>query len=399
MSIPIWRVSAPTQAAMAPEWMSFHMLLEVEKCPLASTLKRSTYAQLWDGVGYPSKPSISAAVGSIVHSAAQHLMRELMRDGVASNRDEASIDTLRRLGGLSTVLNKESTAFIERERLNPRFQSFAPAFERSLAMKLPRMRELLQELLSEQKWVVRPIAATTKPQAPSSSRSRLRDGTSFEVEVRNPAIRWKGRIDAITLDHGLCSISDLKTGEPSDSHIEQLKTYSVLWHGDKEINPDGIPIAALTIYYGSSPVSVKPLTLEEVATLRASIVDRTTRAEQDLALSPTPARPSESNCLFCQVKLLCPEYWKTRQIDSPENFQDLELALISKRNDFVWIARETRNGIAGRELLLTRPNGGAPYWEDLAPGLHLRLTDAHVTAREQDFPLAVPTTFSEALVV
>lgn len=398
-TIPIWRVAAPTQVATTPEWMSFHLLLEIERCPLASALRRSTYAQLWDRLGYPNKPSVSAAVGSIVHSAAQHLMRELMSDGVASNRDEAAIATLRRLGGLSTVLSKEAAAFIERERVNPRFQSFALAFERSLATKLPRMRELLQELLSEQQWVVRRLMPVDKSHDTSRSRFRLRNGTSFEVELRDATIRWKGRVDVITLDRDACSISDLKTGDPSENHVEQLKTYSVLWHGDNELNPDGIPIGALTIYYGSSPEPVEPLTPEAVSELRASIVERTNRADQQLALSPVPAHPSESNCRFCQVKLLCSEYWKMRPNSPSDAFQDLELALISKRNDFGWITRETRDGVASREFLLTRPNGGTPYWEELAPGMRLRLTDAQVTVREDDLPLALPTTFSEGLLV
>jgi hypothetical protein len=399
--IPIWRVASPTQTATNPEWMSFHLLSEAERCPLASTLRRSTYAQLWDGRGYPKRPAVSAAIGIVVHSAAQFLMQELMTDGVASNRDEGSFETLRRLGGFSAVLNKEVSAFVRNQGINPRFQAVASAFERTLFSKLPRMRELLQELLSEQKWLERQSesAETSAKNRPSQnpSRYRLRLGTSFEVELQDPALRWKGRVDAITLTNDSCSISDLKTGEQSVAHIDQLKIYSILWEADKELNPDNVPIGELKIYYGSSSVSLDLPTKQTMKDWRSALADRTARAEQQLALSPVPAHPSGDNCRNCQTKLQCNEYWKLRFQDTADPFQDLELTLVSRRGSAGWLVRETGNG--QRELLLTRPNGGAPYWDEMVSGTRLRLTDAHFTDRDGELPLVLPTTFSETLLL
>ena len=287
--IPIWRVTGPTHFVTKPEWMSFHILREAEKCPLASVLRRSTYTHLWNRSGYPNKPTVSAAIGIIVHSAAQHLMRELMKDGVISSRDEAAIQTLRRLGGFSSVITREISLFIQGEQTNPRFQSFASAFEKNLSNKLPRMRELLQELLSEQEWIVRRPGPSEKPLPDGWSlgpkRHRLRPGTSFEIELREPEMKWKGRVDAITLLNDSCSISDLKTGEPSESHIEQLRVYSVLWDGDRDLNPDRLPVSGLKIFYGSSVISLDLPTKETLAEWRSAIVDRTERAEQELAVS------------------------------------------------------------------------------------------------------------------
>ena len=401
--IPIWRVASPTQTAPNPEWMSFHVLSEAERCPLASTLRRSTYAQLWEGRGYPNRPTVSAAIGIVVHSAAQLLMRELMTDGVASNRDEGSFETLRRLGGFSAVLNKEVSAFVRNQGMNPRFQAVASAFERSLFSKLPRMRELLQELLSEQKWIVRQFESgetnSQNRRSLTQSRYRLRMGTSFEVELQDSALRWKGRVDAITLTNDSCSISDLKTGEQSESHIDQLKIYSILWEADRELNPDRLPIGELKIYYGSSSISLDHPTTQTIREWRSALTERTERVQQQLALSPVPAYPSVDNCRNCQTKLPCNEYWKSRFQDAEDPFQDLELTLVARRGDAGWLARETRNGSGQRELLLTRPNGGAPYWDEMASGALLRLTDAHFTARDGELPLVAPTTFSEILLL
>jgi hypothetical protein len=401
--IPIWRVTAPTRTVTVPEWMSFHILREAERCPLASVLRRSQYTQLWDRNGYPNKPTVPAAIGIIVHSSAQRLMGELMEDGVSSSRDEKAIETLRRLGGFSAVIKEEMSAFIQSEQINPRFQSFALAFQRSLTNKLPRMRELLQELLSEQHWTARSSGPRENTSANARSagakRFRLRLGTSFEVELREPVLKWKGRVDVITVSNNACSILDLKTGEPSDIHIEQLKVYSVLWDGDQDLNPDRLPLSELKIFYGSSAVSLDIPTIESLAHWRSALIKRTGNVLETLGLSPVPARPSPENCGGCQVKLLCNEYWKLQRQPLDDQFQDMELTLISKRGDVGWVGQDTRHGSSSRELLLTRPNGGLAYWDELASGMRIRITDAHFTVREGETPLVVATTFSEAVLI
>lgn len=61
--------------------------------------------------------------------------------------------------------------------------------------------------------------------------------------------------------------------------------------------------------------------------------------------------------------------------------------------------QDTRHGSSPRELLLTRPNGGLAYWDELASGMRIPITDAHFTVREGEIPLVVATTFSEAVMI
>jgi PD-(D/E)XK nuclease superfamily len=203
----------------------------------------------------------------------------------------------------------------------------------------------------------------------------------------------------ITVFNDSCSIFDLKTGEPSDSHIEQLRVYSVLWDGDRELNPDRLPLRELKILYGSSAISLDLPTRETLGKWRSAIAERTESVVEQLAASPTPARPSAENCSGCQVKLLCNEYWKLRSQSLEDPFQDLEINLMSKQSDVGWVAQDTRNGVSSRELLFIRPNGSVPYWDELTPGMRIRLTDAHYTDREGEIPLVVATTFSEAVLI
>jgi len=73
--------------------------------------------------------------------------------------------------------------------------------------------------------------------------------------------------------------------------------------------------------------------------------------------------------------------------------------LISKRGDVGWVGQDTRNGASSRELLFTRPSRGAPYWDELATGMRIRITDAHYTAREGETPLIIATAFSEVVLL
>jgi hypothetical protein len=77
----------------------------------------------------------------------------------------------------------------------------------------------------------------------------------------------------------------------------------------------------------------------------------------------------------------------------------VEVTLVSKRGDFGWVAIETCHGPSSSEVLFTRPQGNVPYWDELASGTRLRLTNAHYTTREGEPPLVNATTFSEALLL
>jgi len=401
--LPVWRVASPTRMIHQVEWMSFYALREAERCPLSSVLRRSEYAQLWDRNGYPDKRTLPAAIGIIVHSAAQVLVRELMSDGVTSSIDEAAMITLRRLGGFSKILSEEVARFVAEERANPRFSAIASTFEQSLLTKLARMRELLQELISAQRWIVRNHKSSALPtlSSPTGSFHRfpLSRGTTFEVELRDHQIKWRGRADSITVNADSCAIADMKTGESSDAHIEQLKIYSVLWDGDSELNPAKLPISDLKIFYGSSVTSLDAPTQGALDEWRASIVQRTQTAQGDLGLVPPPARPSSENCKDCQVKLLCNEYWRSGVQESDAAFRDVEMILTSKRGDIGWNAQEIQNGAACRELLFTRSTPVAPYWDELFEGRRVRITGAYLTSRHEDVSLITASALGEALLL
>jgi len=122
--IPIWKVAEPTDQARAPEWMSFHVFKEAQRCPLSVALRRSSYSQLWGGFGYPSRPTAAAVSGIVVHEAAEILLKELAQAGVTSLMHPEAMNVLRRLGGFTKVLENSLVEFFARENDNPRFEQF-----------------------------------------------------------------------------------------------------------------------------------------------------------------------------------------------------------------------------------------------------------------------------------
>jgi hypothetical protein len=401
--IPIWKIRSPSSRAAMPEWMSFHFLLEAEKCPRACALKNAWYLQLWDRAGFPSRPVASAFAGLIVHSAAELIIKRFMQDGVKSAMEAKAMETLRSLGGYTMILSSILDDAFQREADNPRFQQFKAPFLKLMLARIPRMRESLQELLRGQAWISRTSEKTHEATTHAVDRRHLRlgPGTYFEVELRDKQIMWKGRADIITLSEAGCSISDLKTGSLSDHHQEQMIVYSVLWDGDQELNANQVPISDLHLCYSSGSISVSVPAKADMNKIRANLHERTARIKEEIESDIVPARPSIDNCQHCQVKLLCDDYWTSSARDELEQFRDVELVLHSVRGDSIWAAKLISvSGRPSEEVISTRSQSDLLFWSDLREQMRIRLTDVCVTSRgATELPLVSLTVFSEALIL
>jgi hypothetical protein len=212
---------------------------------------------------------------------------------------------------------------------------------------------------------------------------------------------WKGRADIITLSGVGCSISDLKTGSPSDHHQEQMIVYSVLWDGDQELNANQVPISNLQLCYSGGSISVNVPAKADMNKIRANLHERTARIKEEIECDNVPARPSIDNCRYCQVKLLCDDYWTSSARDESDEFRDVELVLQSVRGDSIWAAKLISiSGRASEEVIFKRSQTDLPFWKDLREQMRIRLTDVVVTPRAAtELPLVSLTTFSEALIL
>ena len=223
---PLWSVTSPTLRASAPEWMSYHFFSEAQRCPRAAMLKSSSYPLLWEGRGYPKRPSAAALAGIVVHSATETIVKVFVKAGVTSMSDPKTMDCLRELGGYMAVLSKTLDAVLKLEDDNPRFQRPKAAIVKSLRMQMPRMRESIQQLLASRAWKL--SDAVNKGSSPtrtisSEGRYPLHQGSHFEVDLVDRSMMWRGRADLVTVTSSACSVVDWKTGQESEITIGKCR--------------------------------------------------------------------------------------------------------------------------------------------------------------------------------
>jgi hypothetical protein len=189
----------------------------------------------------------------------------------------------------------------------------------------------------------------------------------------------------ITITDGRCAITDYKTGVANDHHAQQLHIYQLLWSRDLELNPDQLPVAALTLSYSTNDVSIEPLSPSELDTLAAELVARIRAVEDDISFQPPPARPAPEMCHLCSVRHLCKDYWvsSTAGADSNE-FVDREGTIVSQNGPRSWIMDVEQP--QPERVLVQTPTEDAGF----DAGDVVRLLDV-VRARDEDTRSAVIT--------
>lgn len=408
--IPIWRVTEPTDPARAPEWMSFHVYKDAQRCPLSVALKRSSYRQLWEGPGYPTRPNVAAVSGIVVHDAAEAVLKKFAQAGVTSLMQPPAMAVLRELGGFTKVLDDALVDFFASQNNNPRFEQFREDLLRSLRLKLPQMRATLQALLVSHVWPApgstvngaRKMNSSPEPSKPMQ-RSPLWDGTFVEVDLQDPVAKWRGRIDVIEIDEHGCAITDLKSGDATDDHQEQLMVYAMLWSEDSDRNPSHLPIQKLQIVYASGAVAVAVPGGPQMKAFRRDLIDATEFVRSALNAAAVPANPSRENCRHCPVKLICQPYWESLPRNaSDDHLSSNQVTLIEARGDRAWLARITVSSVleTNQTVIIRNYEGGKAFWEEMTPGLSVRLTDAVLSSfDETDTPVINLSMMSEAVLL
>src|SRR5713101_220448 len=90
---------APLTWPEPPGEMTVSTLAEIEACPRRWALMLADYPEIWSGRGYPSKPSLGALTGSVLHLAVETVARELVLAGCPSVEDPMAVGVMRGLGG------------------------------------------------------------------------------------------------------------------------------------------------------------------------------------------------------------------------------------------------------------------------------------------------------------
>jgi hypothetical protein len=392
--------------------MSYSVLRDIEICPLRWSLRRGKYPAVWSGRGYPSAPAFGTIEGQLVHTTLERIVKAAS-DGVqrhplsgeehfdarganesriAMHPIEDLIATLRRLGGITAVLQAELSALVAAWNSNPRMSHRRHEWEAELQRRLPALRQRVQTMLSNSAVVAMPnveSSAVTQPTDVRMQSSRqnqpepLGPGVFAEVPLNHPDIGWYGKADLLAINLASpilsdgaeleCGITDFKTGAQKDDHVLQLRIYALLWARDRALNPSARRARRLTIVYPTETVSVPPPeTNAEMRDLEAQLVSRTALAREAIAKSPPDARPSKEACEWCDVRHLCETYWSLAAVDvgsakpgQQSSTCDVEVLVSSRRSPGSWLGRITaapsqRLGLSvGASILIrTRPQDG-----------------------------------------
>ena len=403
------KIRPPATWPEPPLEMSVSTLRAIESCPRRWALSTASYPELWQGVGYPLRTQRSRLMGSVVHGAIERIVRRLAQADCGSLSDPCAPAVIREMGGFTSILRSCIEETLAREAENPRLHDLEDlriSLERSMA----KMRVDVQSVL-------RTVPLVRTKMSPGSlkktgARGPLGLGTYAEIEVRSPALQWRGFVDLLVLGpDGTAEIRDFKTGIRSDDHDFQVKAYAVLWSSDNELNPSGALPTRLTVSYPSGEVTVPVPSPQEADAVKAELRKRTMAAKELVRTHPPEARPSFETCRQCDVRQLCSEYWQSdiqkrlaAEVGEALPFSDLQVRVLSRRGPITWDAVVEQSDRFGKDTSVIVLAHGARHRLD--DGEALRILDARVvvTAPGQvedrsDVPVVSLTSTSEVFTL
>lgn len=382
----LWTIVLPEKWPELPAEMSFSLLLELETCPRRWALSKASYSDIWERSGYPPKLYLSSLMGTTIHLAVEEITKALARARCPSLRSAEAVAVIKEIGGYSTLLVDCIARALAPYSDNPRVAHLLDLVRQKLRSQIPEMRLQVQSFLAGLILESRSSVFEGKKQSANHGRFPLGLGVHPEVEVRARGLRWRGKLDLLSLANGNCEIIDFKTGEPSDHHRFQLMVYALLWYRDVEINPTGRLANKLTAVYRSNRVSYDAPLASELEEIEKQVNDRTQRARDSGCAAIPEARPSKEACQFCGVRQMCDEYWEaTRQgrfkdESSTTSFSDVELTITTRHGPLSWDGTviSASRCQSGTSIVFRATAPGV----ELYPGAHIRVLDGCVVASE-----------------
>lgn len=346
-SADLLQVRSPREWPDSPKWMTYSTATKVEACPRQWALRHGDFSEVWDGFGYPPRTSLPILKGRVIHRSIEAILNALLERDPATPPEAV----LKRLGGYSAVVEGEIEVVLkEKVATNPRMQEQAVDLESDLRESARELRVKVQRHITRLDKIPTPRGKTSREQGetevegPDASRRRpLSEGVYAEQWVQASSVGWGGYIDLLSLDYDYCEISDIKTGEKKESHVDQVRLYALFWWLDDELNPGGRVADTLRLRYPSETVEVPAPDETQLEGLRHQVKERG-RGVRALIDEPSPpARPEQERCSRCNVRHLCDAYWsKETQArlagDSMPDFADVELRLTHNTGPGIWRA-------------------------------------------------------------
>lgn len=379
---------------------------EIESCPRRWAFRNAHYPDIWDGRGFPERPSLPALRGRVVHKSLELIVRALVDARCRSLEDLTTIDVLRDLGGFTKVIQTSIKRELDRYRDNPRATPILGHLNGQLHAIRAELRTDTQTLLAQSGFQGNDRAVERTSRGETKGRFPLVHGVYSEVDLVDESNAWTGVADMMVISEECCEIRDYKSGQPKDTDHLQLQIYAWIWSQDHVRNPDKRLADKLTLVYLSGPVDVPVPNTDELELMSKQLSDRAAKIAVDLSADPPPIRPNEQVCKYCQVRQLCQGYW-----DSLENFGeatigsrlvDVQLTIEGRRGPNTWDV-QIHSGPAGvrrGSAILADPKGAFEF-NDVASMRMLTASYAEpeLDDLDPDTPVVTVGRYSEVFLV
>ena len=306
--------------------MSFSALRDIEECPRRWGLKNATFPQFVGVSGYPTKPSVPAFRGLVIHSVLEEILRRSAGEK-EKTLGARVVHVLREGGGLSLIVQDQAESILKKYNRNPRAQY--------LSAVIQRQPEFFSQVRVAAQKTLRGLASV-RMDATSSGGSAQTDhapenrswqrGLRSEVPLHGPS-EWYGKADLIVFDGDSVRIDDFKSGKPKDHDEEQLRVYAWLFWRDKKWNPAGLAPTDLVLRYRSGNVALPTPSVEALEKLEEDVLERTRSARQLIGSGSYPARVDDGHCPFCPVRQMCERYWEVHEFETRSVFRDVQLVV------------------------------------------------------------------------
>lgn len=337
-----WRVVQPDTWPAPPDRLSYSSALDIETCARRWALHNADYTSSLGVNRYPSRPRKATLLGQLAHQSLRAIADELQAQGCSGLEDPRVVTALRKLGGISAVLDQQVRQLLASLTDNPRAEPIKDRLQFAIERSRPTLRQLIQGVLQRIFGISYVIEGETSRASQITGRQPVTSGFHTEVKLAPKSLPWAGWADAVKVSEDSCEIVDYKSGVVDPSHAEQVRIYALLWARDTEINPDHRLATHLTIVYPENVRSIPPPDEEGLDQLETQLQDRSISIARALEAKPPPASVSRDNCRYCDLKHLCEDYWThDAQMlikDDPSQFRSMQVHVRHPLGSRSWAA-------------------------------------------------------------
>jgi len=404
-------IAKSSEIAATPIRFSVSTLREIEACPKRWSLSNSSYSSIWNGIGYPRKPNLSALLGRITHQSLGVISGSFSTVPGCSVSDGSAINMMKKLGGITCVIEQCIQSEIDDLRKNPRALRGIDYIENCIRDNIPKVRDQLKKLLFQF-----PLVSPTQPKikgfdSNSTETNGLGIGTYTEYRLEANDLGWVGIADVINIKGDSCEIIEVKTGNPAPWHNWQLRVYNLLWLRDKKSNPNLLPVEQLILLYDAGPVYVTPISEQDRVSFERDLMQRSAMASDSIQADSPSANLSDENCRYCNVRHLCEDYWnqsitnRTKELHKPPFPIDAQIRITEQSGPQSWVVEvESSTSLPfGCSVIVRLKNSLDHLGRVMKVGSRVRILDAYLTelSTESEAPSysAYLTHFSEAFIL